>query len=112
MIYVYFFIKCVVRWSENSVRFENLMGIAFRWTKFCEILSHSVRYGMYELGVDHLISGAGGGGRSGLYIFGKTILALDMQTPFFISMFYLQPFLHQRGTHTYVRSLDSHCFIH
>ena len=22
---VYFFIKCVVRWSENSVRFENLM---------------------------------------------------------------------------------------
>ena len=22
MIYVYFFIKCIVRWSENSVRFE------------------------------------------------------------------------------------------
>ena len=31
-------------WSENSVRFE----ILFRMTKFCEILSHSVRYGMYE----------------------------------------------------------------
>ena len=30
MIYVYFFIKCVVRWSENSVRFENLMGIDFQ----------------------------------------------------------------------------------
>ena len=26
MIYIYFFIKCVVRGSENSVRFENLMG--------------------------------------------------------------------------------------
>ena len=44
MEYVYFFIKCVVRWSENSVRFENLMGI-----DFCEILSHSVRYGMYAV---------------------------------------------------------------
>ena len=26
MIYVYFFIKCVVRWSENSVRFEKSYG--------------------------------------------------------------------------------------
>ena len=23
------------------------MGSTFRWAKFCEILSHSVRYGMY-----------------------------------------------------------------
>ena len=28
MVYVYFFNKCVVKWSENSVRFDNLMGIA------------------------------------------------------------------------------------
>ena len=26
MIYVYFFIKCVLRWSENSVRFEKSYG--------------------------------------------------------------------------------------
>ena len=26
VIYVYFFIKCVVRWSENSVRFEKSYG--------------------------------------------------------------------------------------
>ena len=31
----------------NSVRFENLMGISFQKAKFCEILSHNVRYGMY-----------------------------------------------------------------
>ena len=49
MINDYFFIKCVFRWSENSVKFENLMGIGFRSAKFCEILSHSVRYGMYGL---------------------------------------------------------------
>ena len=30
VMYVYFFIKCVVRRSENSVRFENLMGIGFQ----------------------------------------------------------------------------------
>ena len=30
MIYVYFFIKYVVRWSEKSVRFENLMRIGFQ----------------------------------------------------------------------------------
>ena len=24
------FIKCVLKWSENSVRFENLMGIGFQ----------------------------------------------------------------------------------
>ena len=30
VMYVYFFIKCVVRWSENSVRFENPMGIGFQ----------------------------------------------------------------------------------
>ena len=26
MIYVYFFINCVVKWSENSVRFEKSYG--------------------------------------------------------------------------------------
>ena len=30
MIYDYFFIKCVFNWSENSVKFENLMGIGFQ----------------------------------------------------------------------------------
>ena len=30
VMYVYFVIKCVVRWYENSVRFENLMGIDFQ----------------------------------------------------------------------------------
>ena len=29
-MYVYFFIKYVVRWFKNSVRFENLMGIGFQ----------------------------------------------------------------------------------
>ena len=49
MIYDYFYIKCVLKWSENSVRFENLMGIGSQKTsraKLCEILFHSVRYGM------------------------------------------------------------------
>ena len=47
MIYVSFSIKSVVKWSENSVRFDFFMGIAFQIGQFCEILSHSVRYGMY-----------------------------------------------------------------
>ena len=29
VIYIYVFIKSVVKWSENSVRFEFFMGIAF-----------------------------------------------------------------------------------
>ena len=49
MIYDCFYIKCVFRWSENSVRFEILWESAFRRAKFCEILSHSVRYGMYAV---------------------------------------------------------------
>ena len=47
MIYVYFFIKSVVKWSENSVRFGFLWEMPSKWAKFCEILPHSVRYGMY-----------------------------------------------------------------
>ena len=43
------FFKFVFRWSENSVRFENIRELAFRRAKFCEILSHSVRYGMFVL---------------------------------------------------------------
>ena len=41
--------KCGVRWSESSVRFDKfiLWELASRWAKLCEILSHSVRYGMY-----------------------------------------------------------------
>ena len=38
---------CVFRWSLNSVRFENLMGICFQKAKLYEILSHSLRYGMH-----------------------------------------------------------------
>ena len=53
MIYVYFFIKSVVKWSENSVRLEFFTGIAFQMAKFCEILSHSVRYGMYVNEMTH-----------------------------------------------------------
>ena len=54
VFYEYLFIKCALRWSEKSVRFENLMGIGFQigqilwdlkilWelafimAKFCEI---------------------------------------------------------------------------
>ena len=49
MIYVYFFIKPVVKWAENSVRFEFFMGIAFQMGQnSVRFLSHSVRYGMYE----------------------------------------------------------------
>ena len=38
------------RWPENSVKFENLMGMGFtfRRAKFSDILSHSVSYVMYE----------------------------------------------------------------
>ena len=42
MIYDFFFIK-VSGWSENSVRFENLMGIGFQKGQT------RVRYGMYNL---------------------------------------------------------------
>ena len=42
MIYDYFYIKCVFRWSENSVRYENFMGIDFQKGRNSEILSHSV----------------------------------------------------------------------
>ena len=39
-------VKNVVRWSENSVRFEKL---ASRWRKLCENSSHNVRYGIYAM---------------------------------------------------------------
>ena len=56
MIHVYFFIKCLVRWSENFVRFEKSYGNWLRQAKFCEILSHSVRYGMNEECLTRLFS--------------------------------------------------------
>ena len=34
-VYDYIFIKCVFRWSENSVRFENLMEMGF--VSQCEV---------------------------------------------------------------------------
>ena len=50
VIYVYFIIKLVVKRSENSVRFEFfLWELPFRLARICEILSHSVRYGMYAI---------------------------------------------------------------
>ena len=40
MIYGYFFTICVVRWSENSVRFENLMGTGFQMGQIlCDCIS-------------------------------------------------------------------------
>ena len=51
-MYVYFFIKCVVRWSENSVRFEKSYGNGLPDgpnSVRLYLASHSVRYGMYEL---------------------------------------------------------------
>ena len=53
MIDVNFFIKSVVKWSEKSVRFEFFMGIAFQMAQFCEILSHSLRYGTYASHLSH-----------------------------------------------------------
>ena len=44
---IYFFISCFVKLVENSGRFEKCYGNASIWAKFCEILSHSVRYSMY-----------------------------------------------------------------
>ena len=44
VIYVYFFVKCVVRWFENSVRFvKYFMGIGFK-------MGQCVRYGRYVTG--------------------------------------------------------------
>ena len=42
----------VVKWSENFVRFEFFMRIAIQIGQICEILSHSVRYGMYAESFD------------------------------------------------------------
>ena len=39
LINIYFFIKSVVKWSENSVRYEFLWKLPPRWAKFCEISS-------------------------------------------------------------------------
>ena len=49
MIYVYFFIKSVVKWFEISVRSEFLWESPYRLAIFCEIKSHSMKYGMYGL---------------------------------------------------------------
>ena len=50
MIYNYFFVKCVLKWSENSVRYLKILWeLTFRKAIFSEILSHSVRYGMCDL---------------------------------------------------------------
>ena len=51
MIYVYFFIKCVVKWPENSVRFEKSYRnwLADGPNSVRVYLTVSVRYGMYAL---------------------------------------------------------------
>ena len=48
MIYVYFFIKCVVRWSENSVRFEKSYGNRLPHGPNSVRFYLSVRYGIYD----------------------------------------------------------------
>ena len=47
VIYVYFFIKCVVRWSENSVRFEKSYGNWLPDGSNSVRFYLRVRYGMY-----------------------------------------------------------------
>ena len=37
---------CKMVWKFCEI-WKILWEMAFRWAKFCEILSHSVRYGMY-----------------------------------------------------------------
>ena len=39
--------KKLIKWYENSVRFENLMGNGVQKGQNSEILSHSMRYAMY-----------------------------------------------------------------
>ena len=51
--YVYFFIKSVVKWSKNSVRFEFLWELPSRFAKFCEILSHSVI--LFQCEIRHIL---------------------------------------------------------
>ena len=48
VIYVYFFLKCKMVWSF-CVIWKILWELASGWAKFCEILSHSVRYGRHEM---------------------------------------------------------------
>ena len=47
VIYLNFFIKSVVKWSEILWDLIFLWELPSIWAKFCEILSHSVWYGMY-----------------------------------------------------------------
>ena len=50
MIYIYVFIKSLINLYRNSVRFENFSGNRLSDRLNSVILSHSVRYGMYENG--------------------------------------------------------------
>ena len=38
---------CKMIWKFCEI-WKVLWELAFRWAKFCEILSHSVRYGVYD----------------------------------------------------------------
>ena len=43
-----YFIKCVARWSENSVRFVKSFGNWLPDGPYSVRFSHSVRYGTFE----------------------------------------------------------------
>ena len=47
MIYDYFFFKCVLDCLKILPDLKILWESAFKRAKFCEILSNSVRYGIY-----------------------------------------------------------------
>ena len=53
MIYEFFFIKCVFRWSENSVRFENHRNQLSEGPNSVRFGLTVVRYGMYTNGIFH-----------------------------------------------------------
>ena len=46
-----------MKWSENSEICKILWELPSRWAKFCEILSHIVRYGMYDKDIKWLPNG-------------------------------------------------------
>ena len=49
---LYFFIKCVVRWSKNFVRFENLMGTDFQKAHILlEFISQYEIWDVFNIGI-------------------------------------------------------------
>ena len=46
---------CKMVWKFCLI-WKILWELAFRWAKFCEILSHSVRYGMYDVRIMFMLN--------------------------------------------------------